>query len=137
MNIPVSEKKIEAIYRMKKLGIYDPIIEQFEKENIVAESAPPIGACFWLDEEQLAQVRDFEETNNALVYHVIHSYTEFGELENYLFVSDYREEWEKDRDDIDYNIVFVYVENKSIPEFSEFGSIGFVKTPAAGLLRIY
>ena len=33
MNIPVSEKKIEAIYRMKKLGIYDPIIEQFEKEN--------------------------------------------------------------------------------------------------------
>lgn len=137
MKISMSEKKIEAINRMKKLGIYESIIEQFEKENIVAESAPPIGTCFWLDDEQLARVRDFEETNNALVYHVIHSYTDFGELENYLFVSNYREEWEKDRNDIDYNIVFVYVENKSIPEFSEFGSIGFVRTPADGLLRIY
>lgn len=137
MKISMSEKKIEAINRMKKWGIYTPIIEGFDKYDLVAESAPPIGACYWLDDEQLKRVQEFEDKYDALVYHVIHSYTEFGELESYLYVGDEIEEWEYDRADIPQGIAFSYVHNLSAPELSEFGSIGVVKTPADGLKRIY
>lgn len=137
MNISREEKKIEAIARMKAWGIFAPIIKQFEKEDLVSESAPPLGACFWLNEEQLARVREFEEQNNALVYHVIHSYTNIGEMESYLFVSDYPEEWEMDRQDIGEGSQLVYVVNKDAPDCSEFGSIGIALTAAAGLRRTW
>ena len=100
MNISREQKKCEALTRMKMWGIYLPTCMQFEKEDLVSESAPPLGACFWLDAEQLARVRAFEEKYDALVYHVIHCFTTFGELENYLYVSDHPEEWEDDRNDI-------------------------------------
>lgn len=137
MNISREEKKIEAIARMKAWGIYAPIVKQFEKEDLVSESAPPLGACFWLNEEQLARVREFEEQNNALVYHVIHSYTNIGEMESYLYVSDYPEEWERDRQDIGEGSQLVYVVNKDAPDCSEFGSIGIALTAAAGLRRTW
>lgn len=137
MNISREEKKIEAIKRMKAWGIFASIIKQFEKEDLVSESAPPLGACFWLNDEQLARVREFEEKNNALVYHVIHSYTNIGEMESYLFVSDYPEEWEMDRQDIGEGSQLVYVVNKDMPDCSEFGSIGIALTAAAGLRRTW
>lgn len=137
MNISREEKKIEAIARMKAWGIYAPIIKQFEKEDLVSESAPPLGACFWLNEEQLARVREFEEKNDALVYHVIHSFTNIGEMESYLYVSDYPEEWEMDRQDIGEGSQLVYVVNKDAPDCSEFGSIGIALAAAAGLRRTW
>lgn len=137
MNISREEKKIEAIARMKAWGIYAPIIKQFEKEDLVSESAPPLGACFWLNEEQLARVREFEEKNDALVYHVIHSFTNIGEMESYLYVSDYPEEWEMDRQDIGEGSQLVYVVNKDAPDCSEFGSIDIALTAAAGLRRTW
>lgn len=68
MNISKEEKKIEAIARMKLLGIYSPTVEQFEKENLLSESRPPFGACFWVEGEQLERIHKFEKENNALVY---------------------------------------------------------------------
>lgn len=82
-------------------------------------------------------MREFEEQNNALVYHVIHSYTNIGEMESYLFVSDYPEEWEMDRQDIGEGSQLVYVVNKDMPDCSEFGSIGIALTAAAGLRRTW
>lgn len=58
-----------------------------------------------------------------------------GEMESYLYVSDYPEEWEMDRADISYGQQCVYVYNADYPDFSEFGSIGIELTPAAGLRR--
>ena len=137
MNISREEKKTEAIARMKLWGIYPPIVKQFEKEDLVSESAPPLGACFWLDEEQLARVREFEAQHNALVYHIIHSYTNLGEMESYLYVSDYPEEWEMDRTDIKLGQQLVYVLNKNALDCSEFGSVGVARTAAAGLRRTW
>lgn len=137
MNISKEEKKKEAVARMKDWGIYAPIIKQFEKDDLVSESVPPLGACYWLNEEQLARVREFEERYDALVYHVIHSYTSIGEMESYLYVSDYPEEWEKDREDIAVGRQLVYVVNKDMPDCSEFGSIGIMLTMAAGLRRLW
>jgi hypothetical protein len=137
MNISKEEKKIEAIARMKLLGIYSPTVEQFEKENLLSESRPPFGACFWVEGEQLERIHKFEKENNALVYFVIHSYTNFGEMESYLFVSDYIEEWDMDKEDMKYGQQFAYVYNHDMPDCSEFGSIGFKLTVAAGLKRIW
>uniref|UniRef100_UPI00307DF28E hypothetical protein n=1 Tax=Ruminococcus bicirculans (ex Wegman et al. 2014) TaxID=1160721 RepID=UPI00307DF28E len=75
-------------------------VECFEQEGIVSESAPPLGTCSQLEGEQLERVRKFEEKYNAVVYHVIHSFTNIGELESYLFVSDRPDEWETDRKDL-------------------------------------
>lgn len=137
MTISREEKKTEAIARMRAWGIYPPIVKQFEKEDLVSESAPPLGACYWLNEEQLARVREFEEKNNALVYHVIHSFTNIGEMESYLFVSDYPEEWDIDRSDIKDGQQLAYVYNHDMPGCSEFGSIGVAITGAAGLRRTW
>lgn len=88
MNASIEAKKAEAVERMKLWGIYPPIIKCFEQEGIVSESAPPLGTCSQLEGEQFERVRKFEENYNAVVYHVIHSFTNIGELESYLFVSD-------------------------------------------------
>ena len=137
MNISREEKKTEALARMKAWGIFNPIVKQFKDEDLVSESAPPVGACFWLEGEQLERVREFEKQHNALVYHVIHSFTNFGEMESYLFVSDYPEEWEMDHEDMKAGQQLAYVFNRDMPDCSEFGSVGVALTPAAGLRRTW
>ena len=69
-------------------------------------------------------VEKFEQENEALVYHVIHQFTNIGELFNLLYVSKYTEEWEADMDDIGIGEVLAYVVNKDMPDCSEFGTIG-------------
>ncbi len=137
MTVSTEKKIAEAVARMKLWGIYSPIVKQFKNEGIVSESAPPFGACYWLSEEQMNRVREFESQNDALVYHVIHSFTNIGEMENYLYVSDFLEEWEIDREDIKAGLQFAYVCNIDAPDCSEFGSIGIKRTPAAGLSRVW
>lgn len=131
------DKKKEAIKRMKEWGIFPQTIKQFEKEGLISESAPPFGACYWIEGEQLDRVREFEKEYNALVYHVIHSYTNIGEMEAYLYVSNYEEEWEYDHEDIKNGQQLCYVYNHDMPDCSELGSIGIKLTPAAGLVRVW
>ena len=77
----------------------------------------------------------FEKEYDALVYHVIHTFTEFGELYNFLYVSDHEEEWEMENADIKDGYTFVYVWNKTDDYCSEFGGIA-VKERFGGLVRI-
>lgn len=100
MNVSMEIKKAEAIKRMKALGIFPQTIQQFKRENLVSYSEPPMGANYWLDDEQKAIVKEFEQEHNALVYFATRSYTKFGKLDSFLFVSDYEEEWEMDNEDI-------------------------------------
>ena len=134
MNISIKDKEAEAIKRMKDIGIYPQTIDQF-KEGYLSQSEPPFGACFWVEGEQLERVKEFEKENNALVYFVIHSFSNLGETEEYLFVSDHEEEWEMDRDDLKNGTPLAYVYVKDNPTFSEIGAIGIELTPAAGLKR--
>lgn len=135
MNISKEAKKSEAIARMKALGVFPETIRQFEKEDLVSKSEPPFGAFYWVEDDELEELRTWEEEHNALVYLVVRSYTTFGTMDSYLFVSDYEEEWEYDRNDLPCGIVFAYTLNRTYPDFSEFGSIGVKKTIAAGLVR--
>lgn len=127
------KQKQEAIERMKMLKIYTQAIKEFEKENVINVSEHD-GILFWLDDEQQEMVKKFEEKYNAVVYHVIHNYTEFGELYSLLYVSQHENEWDYDKDDIRHNIALCYVVNKDEENFSEFGSIG-IKPQYGGVIR--
>lgn len=137
MNVSREEKKTEAVARMKLWGIFPQVIQQFEESNQISESEAPIGACYWLDDEQMQRVCEFEERNNALVYHIVHTFANIGEMESFLYVSDYPEEWEYDREDIKNGEPLAYVFNKDMPDCSEFGYIGVELTAAGGLCRTW
>lgn len=128
-----AKQKQEAIARMKMLKLSPNIIREFDKEGIVNLSENG-GILYWLTSEQQTMVDEFEAENNALVYHVIHDFTEFGELYSLLYVSKYDEEWEYDREDLEYGTALVYVKNMSDEVCSEFGSIG-IRPQFGGLVR--
>lgn len=133
MNTPIEKKKIEAIARMQQLKLHPNIIKEFEKDNILNLSENG-GFLYWLTDEQKSYVEEFENTYNALVYHVIHNYTAFGELLAFLFVSDYEEEWETDREDLADGYAYAYVRNVDDDDCSELGGICF-QTQFGGLVR--
>lgn len=135
MNVSMETKKAEAIKRMKALDLYKPYIIAFEKRDKIYLSEMTGGVYeFDSDAELVAKVKEFEEENNALVYHVIHTFTQFGELYSFLYVSDYEDEWEMDNADITDGYALAYVWNKDDEWCSEIGSIG-VKGKFGGIVR--
>lgn len=79
-------------------------------------------------------MKAFEEKHNAVVYHAIHNYTEFGELLAFLYVSSEQDEWAYDRDDLKAGYACAYVKNLDDDCCSEFGSIG-IRPQFGGLVR--
>lgn len=135
MKISREIKKAEAINRMKELGLFAPCIKNFEKYDEVQMSEVTGGLYeFSSNAELTAKVKEFEKEHDALVYHVIHTYTDFGEMYNFLCVTDYEEDWFWDNLSIKDGIVFCWVWNKDIEYFSEFGSIE-VQNRFGGLVR--
>ena len=137
MSVTREDKKAEAIARMKMFGVFGPTIKQFEKEDYISISEPPFGAFYWAEGEDLNRIREFEEQNDALVYLVVRSYTNIGKMDSYLYVSNYPEEWEQDREDIKEGQQLAYVYNRDMPDCSELGCVGLALTPAAGLRRTW
>lgn len=134
-NVSREIKKEEAIKRMKALDLFAPCIKAFKDRDEVQLSEMTGGLYEFSGNAELnAKVKEFEAEYNALVYHVIHTFTQFGELYNFLFVSDYEEEWIMDNDDIQDNYVMCYVWNKTDEWCSEFGTIA-VEQRFGGLVR--
>ena len=90
-------QKEEAISRLKALKVMPQIIKEFENENTVYSSES--GYLYFLSDEQEKIVKEFEEHHDAVVYHVIRSFTCFGELLALLYVSKHQDEWGYDRED--------------------------------------
>lgn len=126
-------QKNEAIARMRMLKLHENAIREFDEEGVINLSES-IGMLYWLDEKQNEMVKQFELKHNSVVYHVIHSNTEFGELLAFLYVSEHKNEWGYDRDDIKNGIALAYVKNLDDDICSEFGSIG-IKPSFGGLIR--
>lgn len=139
MNVSKEIKKAEAINRMKELGLFAPCIKAFKRGEVQLSEQTGGLYEFSRDKELTAKVQEFEKENNALVYHVIHTPVmidgEVMDMYNFLYVSDYQEEYEMDNADIKEGYVLAYVWNKTIDYFSEFGSIA-VKGCFGGLVRI-
>lgn len=123
----------ECIKRLELLKLDKSCIKAF-KEGYVWESEN-YGALYELNEKEKKIVEDFEKENGSMVYHVIHNFTNFGEMYNLLYVSKYVEEWEQDIQDLKDGYALVYVKNMDNDFCSEFGSIA-IKQNIGGLVRI-
>lgn len=133
------EMKALAIGYMKKLNIYKPYINEFDKKGVRTMFEHYGGFWTWQYPELEDKINKFEEENGAIVYAVTHEYTEFGECYDFLCVSKYAE-------DKDFNIeegiekntfnVFAWVWNKTDEWCSEYGTIG-VYSFGGGIKRIY
>ena len=135
MNVSRETKKKEAIKRMKALDLYTPYIKAFKDKDEIFMSEMTGGVYEFKENTGLCdKIKEFEAEHNALIYHVIHTFTQFGELYNFLYVSDYEEEWEMDNDDIQAGYALAYVWNTTDEWCSEFGSIG-VRGKFGGIVR--
>lgn len=126
--------KKEAIDRMHILKLHPNVIKEFSDNGKLNLSLN--AELYYLSDEQLARVQKFEQKYNAIVYHVIQNYTQFGELLSFLYVSQYTEEWEYERNDLEEGYPFVYVANLTDETCSEFGSIG-IRPCVGGVIRNY
>lgn len=128
--------KEEALRRMKKWDLHENVIREFKDEDKLNKSersfAP--GILYYLNEEETTMIKEWEEEYGGLVYHVIHDYTNIGELYTLLFVSKYENEWEYEDRDIDAETPLCYVINKNYNLNSEFGHC-VIKPANGGLER--
>lgn len=131
-----SEKKKKAIELMKKMDIYKPYIRGFEESNKICFFEQCGG--YWAEQEPALyeKIKEFEKEYDCIVYAVTHELTEFGELFDFLIVTDDPDEW----DDIVYSegnrhMVYAYVWNKTDDFCSEFGSIT-IQSFGGGIKRI-
>lgn len=130
-------KKNKAIELMKKLDIYKPYIDGFEKSGKVCFFENFGG--FWVDQETriLNKIKELEEKYNCLVYAVTHEMTSIGEMYDFLIVSDYPEEWEDTLLPTGEGAfyAYAYVWNVDDDYCSEFGDI-VVRSFGGGIKRI-
>lgn len=130
-------KKNKAVELMKKLDIYKPYIDGFEKSGHVCFFESFGG--FWVEQEQLIvnKIKELEEKYNCLVYAVTHELTSIGEMYDFLIVSAYHEEWDDTLlpagDGTFY--AYAYVWNVDDDYCSEFGDI-VVRSFGGGIKRI-
>lgn len=131
------EMKLEAIERMKSIDIFPETIKQFDVDGKISISEPPLGAFYWLDEKEQQIVEQFEQQYNALVYVGVRCYTNIGCMDAYLYVSDEKDEWDDDRENLKNHEPLAYVWNNDAPDCSEIGQIGIEPTCAAGIRRVW
>ena len=136
MNITIENKKQKAIELMQKLDIYKPYIKGFKEKTDVCFFECFGGYWAYQEPELMAKIKEFEVQYNVLVYAVTHEYTDFGECYDFLYISDYEEEW----DEMLYKqgrtfYAYAYVWNKTDDCCSEFGTIG-VCSFGGGIKRV-
>ena len=135
--ISITKRNLEAVLRMTVLGLPDSVISKFRKEGTVMVSEPPNGVCKTVSDDILKRIKAFEDDYNAVVYHVVHDYSNLGDMESYLYVSPYPEDWKTDMEGLKHDSVLAYVYNLTDPVCSEVGTIGVKRASAGGLVRIW
>lgn len=152
----------EAVKRMKLLDLWDTpeesIIRILEEEGELAKSVPAmggrVGELFTLSDAEQRLVKEFEQQNGCLVYHVIRNEVMVNPIGvnvqySFLYVSDRENEWEQDKSDLSdiksrilYPNAYVYSAGDVIPDaedlsggYGEFMRIG-VTWGYGGLCRI-
>jgi hypothetical protein len=128
-----AEMKAEALKRMKLLQMQETTMKEFMVHDIVKVSEN--GILFKMNDEQSRMIKEWEDKTGHVVYHVIHSLSNFGELYDLLFVSKFMDDWATEATYIKQGIVFAYDVNVDCPDCSEIGSIA-VQAYRNGLIRV-
>ena len=132
MKATKQEQKQEAVARMEKLQLSPNVIKDFIKTGRLYYSERLNktfnAVLYWLDnnEEWTKKVQEFEEENEAVVYHAQLTHFEFGDLLSLLFVGSEKDEWEYDRQDLENGqaLAMVFNVNGSDDMNDEMGYIG-------------
>lgn len=132
-NITKEQMKEEAMKRMKMLDFHPNVLKDFKGDRL-NYSDYGIGILYWVEGIYREKIKEWELETGNLVYHAIHSRTEFGELLTLLYVSKDSEEWKQDQEDLKEGYPLAYVMNLTNECFSEYGSIG-IKCMNGGLVR--
>lgn len=77
-----------------------------------------------VDEDMLIQIHEVEEQYGIFVYMVVRTETEFGDLYDLIYVGRDKDDWEIDDELMEDKVTMSYCLNTTIPDFSEFGTIG-------------
>lgn len=140
-------QRAEAVKRLELLKLLPNVLKDFKADGTVYYSERFSnafdGILFWISNtpEYGQAVKEFEETRHAIVYHAQLTHFSFGLCLSMLFVSQYPEEWEQDRQDLKPDskgimYPYAYAYNLDIPDFSDIGRIGIVKKNG-GISRVY
>lgn len=124
----------EAVARMEMMGMHENVLREIQETPRVINKSSSRGELYWLDNDDISRVQEFEEKYGGLVYHVIETNTEFGFLKSLLYVPKEKSQWAREKKDLKNGYAFAYVINVDEPAFSEFGSIG-IGPSIGGLMR--
>lgn len=131
-----NKQKAKAVEIMKRMDIYKPYIEGFEKEDKVCFFEQFGGYWVYQEPEIEAKMKELEEQYGCTVYAITHEFTQFGECYSFLLISKYKEEWNMlVTSEKDTHYAFAYVWNKNDDWCSEFGTVT-VKSFGGGIKRI-
>lgn len=125
--------KEESIARMHILSLKPDIIDAFTISGEIYCTEPD-SSTHPATEEQKSNISEFETESGNMVYHVIHSFSDFGEMFSFLYVPRYIGDWDEEKQYLLMGIAFAYVHNKDNPICSELGSIG-IKECSGGVIR--
>ena len=89
------KQKAKAIELMKKIGIYKPYIDGFEKDDQVCFFEEFAGFWVYQEPEIEAKMKELEKEYDCRVYAITHEFTQFGECYSFLIVTAYEEEWDR------------------------------------------
>ena len=130
------KQKAKAVEIMKRMDIYKPYIEGFEKEDKVCFFEQFGGFWVYQEPEVEAKMKELEKEYGCTVYAITHEFTQFGECYSFLLVSKYEEEWDRCVvSEKNNHYAFAYVWNKDDDWCSEFGTV-VVKSFGGGIKRI-
>lgn len=101
------EKQIdEAIKRLEALSFSDDVIKEFIDDGIIYISIN--NRARRIEEKMLADIREWEEENNLVIYHVIKSQLKGDLTYSLLFVDDVSKSWTEDRKKLKIGRLTVY-----------------------------
>ncbi len=83
-----------------------------------------------------AQIHEFEQQWDDLVYMVIRTPSSYGWLDSLLFIDNYQDEWEFASQELKDGYVLSWTINQDHPICSDMGSIVVKRTESGGLIRL-
>lgn len=136
MKITRQQKKEKALEIMKTMDIYKPYITGFKDDDNVCFFENFGGYWVFQEPEIEAKMKEIERKYNCLVYAITHEFTKFGELYDFLLITDYKSEWRTlVQSSGNRHTAFAYVWHKDAEWCSEFGSVT-VQSFGGGIRRI-
>ena len=134
----MTQDSLATISEMKEVIDYTDIIDYFEETGLPQVYEPPYGASYSLEDDELENVRNVEQSRHVLVWGVIRCFMFYNRQEMtvdcMLHVSQNKDEWAREREDLRNRLPFVYTIMKEYP-ITDSGYISVYKSEGGTLLR--